>query len=424
MSIGMIKNYDLIQEDCRVDDLLDFSVPIEKFKRTLSSINRSAIVALIGPFGSGKSTMLYQIKKANEDKQLWINFDAWKYPDRKDLWEGFVIDFAEQVGEKEKITGRIDGTNFELKAAESAVDIISPLFLNIPKSILGLYKVFVEKSPAKRVFDIQRILCGLINDQDEEVYVILEDIDRSRDAGINFLETLKQFIRDNDLKNKIVAIVPMAECNFNDHKESYYKCIDYFEQFSLSGIGLTKFIESVIEDDLLNGKYKYSDELTVTTNKDNKMQIVTFFEEVFKSHLSMTIRLLKLIIRNADVHYKSQVIDNHRPDWRVTLCFETAKHLKSSSDRGIAYIDQFKENGYINRESIFASLMCTIINKSNDIYDPHKNLGQLMDSKFDIKLITRIGPTDYASYPSSPYVYGDRFEGKTGFGVCDFYLNY
>jgi energy-coupling factor transporter ATP-binding protein EcfA2 len=108
MADGFIKNYDLIQETSHVDDLLDFSKSVSAFSKRLESIGRPAIIGLVGRFGSGKSTMLYQINRLREQEETWVNFDAWKYPERKDLWEGFVLDLACHLGMRKKVIGRIE----------------------------------------------------------------------------------------------------------------------------------------------------------------------------------------------------------------------------------------------------------------------------------------------------------------------------
>ena len=72
--------------------MLDFDNICKKFSKKLDSLSGRSIIALVGPFGSGKSTMLHQIMTSRLEKEFWFEFDAWKYPDRKDLWEGFVLD--------------------------------------------------------------------------------------------------------------------------------------------------------------------------------------------------------------------------------------------------------------------------------------------------------------------------------------------
>jgi ATPase subunit of ABC transporter with duplicated ATPase domains len=65
-----IKNYDLIREEDHTKDLLDFSKTIKIFSKKLDSIKESSIVGLIGKYGSGKSTMLHQIKNKRQKQEL------------------------------------------------------------------------------------------------------------------------------------------------------------------------------------------------------------------------------------------------------------------------------------------------------------------------------------------------------------------
>ena len=150
MGKGFIKNYDLIQEVCQVEDLLDFSETVSSFSKKLDSIERSSIIGLVGPFGSGKSTMLYQLQCERKDSDIWINFDAWKYPDRKDLWEGFVLDFAEQIGSKKKILGKVEGKDVKSKAIDVVSNLGKGLSMWLP-NVAGVLEVF-KTLPAKRVF--------------------------------------------------------------------------------------------------------------------------------------------------------------------------------------------------------------------------------------------------------------------------------
>ena len=86
---GFIKNDNLLAEDHHIDDLFDLESEKIKISGKLESINRSSVLGYIGKYGSGKSTLLYQIFK---DKDNFIEFDAWKYPDRKELWKYFVLE--------------------------------------------------------------------------------------------------------------------------------------------------------------------------------------------------------------------------------------------------------------------------------------------------------------------------------------------
>ena len=206
MSQGFTKNNRILDEDYRVNDLLDFSIVIKDFQDTLDKIQNNAMIGLVGKFGSGKSTMLYQLYKDKKDseKEKWIVFDAWKYPERKDLWEGFVLDIARNLDEKlfKEARKKIEGNS-----KSDIQSLIKVLFrganIFLPGASIGEnFASLFGSSPARRVFEFQDILKELINNANKDVYVIVEDIDRSGDRGIFFLETLKHFIKENTFNKK------------------------------------------------------------------------------------------------------------------------------------------------------------------------------------------------------------------------------
>jgi len=426
MEYGIIKDYDLIQEDCKVEDLLDFSESIEVFTKILNSIERSSIIGLIGKFGCGKSTMLHQIKLAEQEKIKWIDFDAWKYPERKDLWEGFVLDFADQVGQKKKVQGKIEGKDPKSKIIGASTDILS--VISNKWSDFGFLSKFVElfkSSPAKRVFEIQEVLKQIINSQKKDIYVVVEDIDRSGDAGIYFLETMKQFIRDTKFKKRIVVIVPIGDGNFAKYNDLYLKCLDYIEFFNPKIENLDKFVKSVFKDDMLNCRYAYPEITIQSKDFDCNGQVSSFFEGLFLTDANITMRLMKNIIRQTDLAYYSQVLDGHRPDWRVTLCIVAAKYLTIDDKSQKTHIEEFKTERKIDRFTIFASFLHSIVTDVSGIYyDDRNGQPRIVESKYDVKFIKRQPLDKFSQYPSKPWFYGRYSDENRGYGVCDFYLDY
>jgi len=96
---GFIKNTRLLDETPRVPDSMDWSNLKNIIEKKIKSIRKSSILAIVGPFGIGKSTMLDKIEEdIKRDKNFWFNFEAWKYPERENLWENFIYDFAQTSG--------------------------------------------------------------------------------------------------------------------------------------------------------------------------------------------------------------------------------------------------------------------------------------------------------------------------------------
>ncbi len=422
---GFIKNHELLEEKSNVPDLLGCEPACAMFAKKLDSLTKSSVVALVGPFGSGKSTMLHQIMTQRSEKELCIEFDAWKYPDRKDLWEGFVLDLAKCIGPKIKAEteNKIKGTiHNDVKALINTVSGIFGLSF-----IKGLNHFF-ERSPAKRVDDIQDILAKCINNCEKEILVIVEDIDRSGDSGVFFLETLKQFIRCAVLNKKITIIVPISNASYYNKLDSYLKCIDYFEFFIQNEIKLSKFVDEVFDESNFVGELRRQMDINPRwTGAKRRLQAISFMEGLFREMPEMNMRLLKLIIRKANVVYKNQKLDGHDPDFRMTLCVEAAKYFKTGNTSKDTYFDAFKSKWMISKGNIFASFIGSMISNGDSVYEvvrgdnPEKT--SLLSLPYDIKLATRKNDNKN-DCPSYPWEYGAEWRENKGYAVADFYMEY
>ncbi|HVP06388.1 MAG TPA: P-loop NTPase fold protein [Candidatus Acidoferrum sp.] len=422
-----IKDYRLIQEDCRVDDLLDFTESITSFCNRLDSMKKPAIIGLVGKFGTGKSTMLHQVRQRRKE-ETWIDFDAWKYPDRKDLWEGFVLDFAEQLGGRKKALRKI-----ESKGAKSkALDVVGAIATGLGQAIPGLgaikpYMEVFKDSPAKRVFEIQRILSEIIAKHGKPICIIVEDIDRSGDAGTYFLETLRQFLNENSISSSVVVIVPIGNKNFNDSSDSYFKCLDYIDQFQPKLSGLSRFVDAVFASDAFVDKPSLG-LFTPPLSAQNQKDLVISLLEDLLIHRKMTIRTLKTILRNAESDYVMQLGDGREPEWMVTLACEASKYLMSSLATDRSQFDELNAATKIPRHLLLAYFVFAMATGRTVLYevDPNDASQTPKTLPFDIRLITRRTKLDIDEYPSRPWYFRHHSGGdeKEGICLCDFYLDY
>lgn len=421
MATGFIKDLRLIEEDCKVDDLLDFSKEIKSFSKKLDTIEGSAIIGLVGKFGCGKSTMLYQVQKEREKTELWVNFDAWKYPDRRDLWEGFVLDFAEQIGNKKKVQKKIEGkSNFD-----SSLEFVKGIASFVPylDNIKGFINIF-KSSPATRVFEIQAIMKEMIDKSEKDIYIVIEDIDRSGDAGIYFLETLKQFIRSCAQDNKVVAIVPIGDENYEGKlRESYLKCLDYKEDFMPKFGGLEKFVDTIFDAEIFADNWAIPKSGRKSTGPNRKSLLISFLERLVID--SINIRELKAILRKANIAYIRQTNDGLLPEFRLNILVESAKYIPSGIEKKEFYYELFTSKLRIPANSIFATCIFCMYNDRDSLYEGHDQDGNKVQrkSKLDCRFVPVADP-DALGAPLVPWYPNDPFEKENWYIVPDFYLDY
>jgi len=423
---GFIQNYELVKETDKTEDLLDFSTMIELFAKRLNTAKSPALIGLVGKFGIGKSTMLHQIRQQREQREIWIEFDAWKYPDRNGLWEGFVLDFADQIGKKGKVLRKIEGKSSVAPVVDVITDIADMLGSIPGFSVIDkLFKQVFKSSPAKRVFQIQQILAKLINSQDRDICIIIEDIDRSGDAGIYFLETLRQFLRSNEFEKKIIGIVPISDSKYSENFDSYLKCLDYFEFFKPPRAKLEHFIDRVIDESLFQGKkYLPNNHTPIWTGEHRKTQIASFFEYLMHTQPDITIRVIKNILRKADLNFINQSEDGHEPDFRLSILFETAKYVKTS--KSYSHFDAFRKTHNIAKDTVFGAFLWAILKDQPTILEYEESVQNysLQPSNLDFSLVKRLPGVKIENFPSWPWTTDEPRENTSRLRVCDFYLDY
>lgn len=300
----------------------------------------------MGAYGAGKSTALHQVAR-RYPAQIWFEFDAWKYPERKDLWENFVLELAKKFGGKtfERIEKIIDGKQNEEKKALLHVAAKGANLLMPGASIIGKLDHFLATSPATRTYQIQKILTNLIEEhlQNKDVVFVLEDIDRSGEAGIFFIETLKAYLNSLKIDTNIKCIVPVAADNYDSKIDSYLKCTDMTEFFRTPTPKLEAYFEDLFDGEQF-GRYGVG-------------QMIFFCERLFtKFPTDMSLRKLKYIIRTADS--KFEIMNSHdlKPDPCMVILIEATRLLGGESSTSLFW--QFLSNG-IN-DSLFCDVLLAL----------------------------------------------------------------
>lgn len=415
-----IKDKKLLEENSRIDNLLDLSVEIDRFSTFIDNIEISSLVWFIWRFWSWKSNFLNQIKtKYNEDAK-WFEFDAWKYPERQDLWENFILDIAEEI------------SNEDLENSKRKIEWKNPTVwvekLTQYCSWLWIWNFadLLKTSPTKRIIELQNILLNLLSQvKENNIYIILEDIDRSWDNWIYFLETLNHFLKNIEIEKRIIVIVPIWQESYEKEslKISYLKSLDYFYNFSLKDVKLNLLVEKLFIDEIIRDSNK-------------KWQITTFLEWIFiEFSEQITMRLLKHILRNANLNYIA-LLKKHTKwiDWRLSILFETAKYIKNQQWE-IYIANWIKRKTIWWSESIFSALLDCIIQENHrirwrnydTIYEEEHTwwLRKMKPRTFSYTSPVKIQNIDYnwLEVNDSILYYTDNFDNsKNYFWICDDYL--
>jgi len=339
----MLSDSKFLIEDYRTDDLFAFDVHVDSLKKKIEAVPNKSLLGVVGNYGMGKSTLLEKVHDQLEgDDVMWVHFDAWKYPERTNLWEGFVLDFVRQVAPKDfnKTLKIFDGTSGDVKKKLTKA---AGAALNIPIKgagpVVGKLADFFTTSPAKRVFQIQSIFADVLQKKDvkdKQIYIVIEDADRSGDAGIYFVETLSHFLRTSSFDNAIKVFVPIAEHSFAEDQESYVKALDYVEFFDLDSRDFTQFVEKIFSANLIS-------------NETSKNHIVEWLQRLVAKY-KLSFRDVKFIIRNSESKYQALQAKGYNPDPRIVLIVESQRYIKDTGrNDGVMRYVTMRHNRSIQR---------------------------------------------------------------------------
>jgi len=412
-----VKNHDLLAEDYRRDKGIAEFEHIDITKR-INELNRTCVLALVGPYGSGKSTALHLAMGQFKKDTKWLHFDAWRYPERKALWDGLIIEIAKQLGNLKKIKRNLDGNKSAIgKWGGVTTSIFASLTDLIPdtalkwiggnlhyqlsrlddedtKEIRGSGKVadklvsnLFGRSAAKRAYEFEKILTDLlVSVKESRIVLVLEDVDRSGTDGLHFLETLSFYLSNNVglAKKKIIAIAPVSEESYRLNEETYLKCVDYIEFFRPRRPKLNDFIEEVFI-----GLDMHPERLADFSNMPLSMpayQTKYFLEGLFNTYpQEMSMRKLKMIIRDASSTYRLMQIDGREPNWQIVLCIQAMKYVHDSSnnrDRQPTYFDVYTQQGGIPGNTFFANTISAIHDERWQDRRPGQGGVQILDKRY------------------------------------------
>lgn len=424
----LIRDLKYIREDYKVNEgLIEFET--NRLKSEIEQIEDSSIVAVVGAYGTGKSTTLYNISLEDTHKNhRWFQFDAWRYPERKGLWDGLIIELAKEIGVEHKAARKIDGNKSIIGKWGGIVgELFSQFGESLPKVEVdkitldptiseGAAKVsdrassIFGRSPAKRAYELERILADvLLSVKEDIIYIVAEDVDRSGSDGIHFLETLNYFIKNNEQLmqsgKKIVVIAPISDKAYSDSekRESLYKCVDIFIEYKPLIKNSSSFLKNIFTDEALR---------SISGNQDSKQleNIEGFINTLLETdHYQLTIRKLKLIFRHTNQKYIELSKTEKNVDWKAVLVIESMRIAQDGThDRSLLTEATESQKTFIRNGTIFSALLGTI-HKPNEGVFRYKYANDKSRGNREINSFFR-----YESFKYSEQAETSVWEGYTG----------
>lgn len=349
---GIFKNPGLLDERSSEKDLVGFAGEVGRiggYLRRIVDSHDFAVIALLGAFGSGKTSALDQIKKNKDQKWVWFKFEIWKYPDRKQIWDNFVIELVAELNDEDPLhTARaIDGHPSKAFVRQSklmlsavcavclaATYLLSVLVLwfveakMIPPVTVGYtglyikyglpvftsififalvffrYETIIKNSyiskSLSRVFELQARLKSQLNkfhelNEDKALIIEIEDVDRAgkNDEGQVFVETLRYFIDElqKDSQLKMYVIIPQRSSSFIDYSEPD---INLSHRYLKAYTHSVYFVSTLFKSDIA-GFFK---ELGVREDEAFFIDATTRLAGDYKEE--MNLRLVKFVLRQTD----------------------------------------------------------------------------------------------------------------------------
>lgn len=385
----------LLEEKPSDIDTLGYDDEITHVKMRIDRLikkKKHSIIAYLGPFGVGKSTVLREVQKQTTNYK-WITFEMWRYSNRNELWDAFVIKLASELtkGKDEfDIADEVEGSSlsrlewplvfiwvgcvwlgltvisvivwFSFKDGvgvggqfweayfKYAVPTIFPILILVGLGKFLQLGFITNKRPLRRVFELEGILFNKVKKMKKPLVVVVEDVDRSSEDGAIFLETLNHFLRSlTSSATPFIVIAPQsaqAFSKFDDHSykglETALKIYDekiYFNS-SITDESITKFYEDLGVDPV------WKNQITQATQA-----IVSAHRKAF------TIRLLKHALR--EVIQFSEMNSNINPVIALSIILSRYVEVPDITGReqlALRTLDSHQEHGSEGARAFFIAL--------------------------------------------------------------------
>lgn len=350
-----VKRPELLKESNREYDFFDFHKYTKNLYKSLSSSSTPTITTLVGGYGTGKSVLLNEVQKLSikvksNHKPKWVLFECWQYPDKRDLWEAFILDLVARIDGQKKLNevtksySNLSGWREELakflgNTRSGLATIVGTILLYglvftygrgtqaesmliafttaAVLVLLASIEILVRpqsKSTISRLSDYKTELENTIKNHTGPLYIVLEDVDRAGELGRRFFETVSHFIKDELFSEKnIKVIVPIAGLD-SDKSKSLHDSVDkasdnilYFTpKYNCEG-----FLSEVFSKEFLD--------------EPTKQLLVSIINPLLGG--TINIRKMKHILRNAIIKHQRLLNIDFQSQLAICIAVEFSKYM-------------------------------------------------------------------------------------------------
>ncbi len=270
----------------------------------------------------------------------------------------------------------------------------------------------------------------MIEKQGRDTIIVVEDVDRSGEFGLRFLETLRDFLHGLKTDHKCLVIAPIGDSEFDKNQPVYHKCIDYFDRFRLRKLKLETFVDRVFKPDLFDDECKDHNNKVQWTGVHRRGQVCSFLEILLNPRAQISMRTIKTILRNANLTFAQQVDDGFEPDFRATIGFEASKYIMVGTEPKSTLFEQFRESRSVGRNTWLGVLLYSMALDRPSIL-VRSGAGNKLEPAtppVDIKLVEHTGKHGHLElipwHWTNEWAHAEEGEAKQGISLSDFYLDY
>ncbi len=222
-------------------DYFDYKDETGRVKKRIEQAGdnrRNTVIAYLGDYGMGKSQVLNIVHKSLDDKHFtWLSFESWQYSSRQDLWQFFIeLTSNKLIGNKvtrwfkkywlDLIVFIVFIASFYVtflyQVGSLNLDAWQILYVKytagiVLTSIVGylIAKYIHPKTPLTRIEEFEKMLRKAIQKSKKTIVIVIEDVDRTGDDGVTFMESLSVFLKSNTFRKSVIIIAPQKNTILN-----------------------------------------------------------------------------------------------------------------------------------------------------------------------------------------------------------------